>query len=119
MATDESDLVGGQTSFPLSENVEHEAASPHVEHEAASPHVEQEAAAPPVMIVGVGASAGGFEAFKELLEALPPNPGIALIFVQHLDPGHESMLQTLLGRLTRMKVLQVQENVRVEPNHVY
>ena len=109
MATDETDLAGGHSTPP----------SEHVEHEATSPHVEHEAASPPFMIVGVGASAGGFEAFKELLEALPPSPGIALIFVQHLDPGHESMLQTLLARLTKMKVLQVQENVRVEPNHVY
>ena len=93
MSADEPDLGGGQSTQPAE----------HVEHETAS--------APPFMIVGVGASAGGFEAFKELLEALPPDPGIALIFVQHLDPGHESMLQTLLARLTRMKVLQVQERV--------
>jgi len=100
MTTDSADPGGAQGAAPA-EQVEHEVASP------------------PFMIVGVGASAGGFEAFKELLEALPPGPGIALIFVQHLDPGHESMLQTLLARVTKMKVLQVQENVRVEPDHVY
>ena len=80
---------------------------------------EHETASLPFMIVGVGASAGGFEAFRELLEALPDRPGIAMIFVQHLDPEHESMLETLLARFTSMKVHQVQESVRVEPDHVY
>lgn len=44
------------------------------------------------MIVGVGASAGGFEAFKDLLEALPVPNGMAFVFVQHLEPSHETML---------------------------
>src|SRR5262249_41572353 len=41
-------------------------------------------------IVGVGASAGGLEAFSQLLEALPSNANVAIIFVQHLSPQHES-----------------------------
>ncbi|HLK64395.1 MAG TPA: chemotaxis protein CheB, partial [Bryobacteraceae bacterium] len=49
-------------------------------------------------IVGVGASAGGFEAFRELLAALPADTGLALVLVQHLDPGHESLLAKLLSK---------------------
>ena len=41
-------------------------------------------------IVGVGASAGGLEAFKELLGHLPVDTGMAFVLVQHLDPDHES-----------------------------
>lgn len=46
----------------------------------------------PLLVVGVGASAGGYEAFRELLEALPEKCGFAIVFVQHLDPVHETML---------------------------
>jgi two-component system CheB/CheR fusion protein len=51
----------------------------------------------PYPIVGVGASAGGFEAFRELLKALPSDTGLGLVLVQHLDPGHASLLAKLLA----------------------
>src|ERR1700722_10430446 len=70
-------------------------------------------------IVGVGASAGGFEAFRELLKALPSDTGLALVLVQHLDPGHESLLAKLLSNATAMPVREVEEGMAVEPNHVY
>ena len=70
-------------------------------------------------IVGVGASAGGFEAFRELLKALPSDSGLALVLVQHLDPGHESLLAKLLSNATAMPVREVEEGMAVEPNHVY
>jgi len=70
-------------------------------------------------IVGVGASAGGFEAFRELLKALPSDTGLALVLVQHLDPGHESLLAKLLSKATTMPVAEVEEGMTVEPNHVY
>ena len=60
-------------------------------------------------IVGVGASAGGFEAFRELLQALPSDTGLALVLVQHLDPGHESLLAKLLSKATAMPVAEVEE----------
>lgn len=75
--------------------------------------------APRTTIVGVGASAGGLEAFSALLGALPQFPGLALILVQHLAPQHESALPALLGATTRLPVLQATEGMRVEPNHVY
>src|SRR6187455_3046237 len=72
-----------------------------------------------VTIVGVGASAGGLEAFSSMVRALPPKPGFALVLVQHLAPQHESALPTLLTSYTKMPVLQVTDGMRVEPNHLY
>ena len=70
-------------------------------------------------IVGVGASAGGLEAFTELLRHLPADSGLGFVLVQHLDPQHESALPQLLARVTSLPVLEVTNNLRVEPNHVY
>ncbi len=70
-------------------------------------------------IVGMGASAGGLDAFKKFLEAMPPDGGMAFVLVQHLDPTHESMMVELLARHTEMTVVEVADKMRVEPNHVY
>ncbi len=73
----------------------------------------------PFPIVGVGASAGGIDAYKQLLEALPADTGMAFVVVLHLDPGHQSMLAEILGRVTTMRVMEVRDEPRVEPNCVY
>jgi len=70
-------------------------------------------------IVGVVASDGGLEAFRSLLQALPADTGMAFVFVQHLDPEHESLLTKLLAHATRMPVAEVTEGVAVRPDHVY
>jgi two-component system, chemotaxis family, CheB/CheR fusion protein len=70
-------------------------------------------------IVGVGASAGGLEAFTQLLSALPPNSGMAFVLIQHLDPQHDSLLTQALSRATQMTVLQIRDGMKVERNHVY
>ena len=70
-------------------------------------------------IVGVGASAGGLEAFTELLKHLPLDTGMAFVLVQHLDPQHESALTQLLSRVTSLPVQDVTNDLKVEPNHVY
>ena len=70
-------------------------------------------------LVGIGASAGGFEAFSQLLRALSADTGMAFVFIQHLLPGHESALTVLLGRETSMPVLEITNNMTVQPNHVY
>jgi two-component system CheB/CheR fusion protein len=70
-------------------------------------------------IIGVGASAGGLEAFTELLTALPVDIGMAFVLVQHLEAKHESMLANLLSKATRMPVTEVRQGTRVEPNQVY
>src|SRR6266404_6074355 len=70
-------------------------------------------------IVGVGASAGGLEAFTQLLKALGSGTEMAYVLVQHLDPSHKSALTELLAKATEMPVSQVTDATLVEPNHVY
>jgi two-component system, chemotaxis family, CheB/CheR fusion protein len=70
-------------------------------------------------IVAIGASAGGLEAFSNLLRSLPPEPGLALVFIPHLDPTHESAMVELLSRTTRLPVVQAADGMRVEVNTVY
>ncbi|HEY9516033.1 MAG TPA: chemotaxis protein CheB, partial [Gemmatimonadaceae bacterium] len=72
-----------------------------------------------VPVVGIGASAGGLEAFTQLLSHLPADTGMAYVLVQHLAPAHESMLAELLGRQAVIPVTQVTDGMRVEPDHVY
>ncbi|MCC6232630.1 MAG: chemotaxis protein CheB, partial [Verrucomicrobiales bacterium] len=70
-------------------------------------------------IVGVGASAGGLEALEEFLGHVPEGSGWAFIIVQHLDPTRRGMLPELLRRSTVMKVVQVKDRTRVQPDRVY
>ncbi len=70
-------------------------------------------------VVGVGASAGGLEALTELLQRLPPDLNMAFVVIQHLDPHHESILPELLSRNTGIRVVAVQQDVRIQANHVY
>jgi hypothetical protein len=66
-------------------------------------------------VVGVGASAGGLEAFTALLKALPDNTGMAFVLVQHMDPAHESALSRILSRSTGMPVSEVINGTAVQP----
>jgi two-component system, chemotaxis family, CheB/CheR fusion protein len=70
-------------------------------------------------IVAIGASAGGLEAFTSLLRHLPADTGMAFVFIQHLAPGHESLLPQLLSRETSMHVQQIADGVLLAPNQVY
>ncbi|GAO36155.1 chemotaxis protein CheR [Sulfuricella sp. T08] len=70
-------------------------------------------------VVGVGASAGGLDAFTKLLKNLPADTGMAFVLVQHLDPKHVSLLPELLGRASSMPVAEITDGTRIEPNHVY
>src|SRR5512143_997408 len=64
---------------------------------------------PAFLIVGVGASAGGLSAFRELLQALPADTGMGFILIQHLDPARASSLPALLARETTMPVAEAQD----------
>jgi two-component system CheB/CheR fusion protein len=83
--------------------------------------IENGAKASPGMfpIVGIGASAGGLEAFSELLRYLPEKTGMAFVLVQHLDPKHGSALQEILARTTKIPVTEVTQGVAVLPDHAY
>lgn len=74
---------------------------------------------PGVKIAGIGASAGGLEAFRELLTHLPESPGLALVLVQHLAAAYESILPDILAGIARMPVHQVTEGMAIEADHVY
>ena len=70
-------------------------------------------------IVGIGASAGGLEALEQFLAQIPVNSGLAFVVVQHLDPTHKGIMVELLQRSTLMSVVQIEDNMKVEANHVY
>ena len=71
------------------------------------------------LIVGIGASAGGLEAFTSFLTNTPSDSGLAFILVQHLSPDHKSILTDLLAKTTSMPVLEAEDGMQVEPNHVF
>lgn len=70
-------------------------------------------------VVGIGASAGGFQAVKTFLANMPADSGMAFVIIFHLDPKHESIADKMIQESTRMPVLQVTSPVPIERNHVY
>jgi two-component system CheB/CheR fusion protein len=86
-----------------------------------TPKVKSSSTPPPTIfpIVGVGASAGGLEGFRQLLAHVPAGSGLALVLVQHLESSRESLLTEALAKATAMKVAQAEDGVRVEPERVY
>ncbi|MBD2111386.1 MULTISPECIES: chemotaxis protein CheB [Cyanophyceae] len=73
----------------------------------------------PFPVVGMAASAGGLEAFIDLISNLPADTGMAFVLIQHLAPDHESQLAEILGRVTPMVVQQVQDQMAIAPNQIY
>lgn len=73
----------------------------------------------PCAIVGIGASAGGLEAFTQLLEKLPNDTGMAFVLVQHLEPHHKSALTDILSKITTMTVSEVENETVARSNRVY
>ena len=70
-------------------------------------------------VVGLGASAGGLEAVRKLLTALPAKTGFAFVLIQHLDPTHHSMMVDLLAHNTMMKVMQAADGIPIQPDCLY
>jgi two-component system CheB/CheR fusion protein len=83
----------------------------------AKPHGTREQAA--CRVVGMGGSAGGLEAFVQFFTHLAPDTGLAFVLVPHLEPTHKGMMPELLGRHTKMTVVEVEDGTEVCPNHVY
>ncbi len=73
----------------------------------------------PFPIVGVGSSAGGLDALTSFLSKLPTNTGMAFVFIQHLDPTHDSQLPHILSRLTRLPIHPANDGVELLPDHIY
>lgn len=70
-------------------------------------------------IVGIGASAGGLEALEQFLSHVPADSGMAFIVIQHLDPTRKGIMPELLQRVTDMKVMQADNQMKVAPHCVY
>lgn len=73
----------------------------------------------PFPVVGIGASAGGLKALESFFQHLPETSGMAFVIVQHLSPDYKSELVMLLQRHTSMEVIQITEDMAVQPNVVY
>ncbi len=78
-----------------------------------------ESSSPALTIVGIGASAGGLEAYEIFFRHLPPDTGMAFVLVPHLDPGHESILGEILQHSTAMPVREAEDQLSVVANTVY
>ena len=70
-------------------------------------------------IIGIGASAGGIDAFHSFFDHMPANCGMAFVMVLHLPADRKSMLTEILARWTSMPVIEVTDRVAIKPNHVY
>ncbi|MGB3293877.1 MAG: chemotaxis protein CheB [Phormidesmis sp.] len=84
-----------------------------------SPHSAQSSSDSAFPIVGIGASAGGIEAFSDLLRELPAETGMALVAVQHLGSNSPSMLSRILSRVTSIPVNEATDDLQVQPDHIY
>ncbi|WP_293005032.1 chemotaxis protein CheB [Nitrosomonas sp.] len=85
----------------------------------AQSHTASENKATAFPIVGIGASAGGLEAFEQFFRHVPIDSGMAFVLVPHLDPGHASLLTEILQRTTAMQVIEALDQIPVEPCCVY
>jgi two-component system, chemotaxis family, CheB/CheR fusion protein len=74
---------------------------------------------PPFLVAGIGASAGGLDAFTRVLQNIPSDAPLAVVLVQHLSRDHESLLSKLLGAKTALVVLEGTDGQRLVPGHVY
>jgi len=72
-----------------------------------------------LIVVGIGASAGGLNACRRLVAGLPVDPGMAFILIQHLDPTHESMMAPLLARHSAMPVRQATDGMPLEGGAIH
>jgi len=70
-------------------------------------------------VVGVGSSAGGLEALKQLFTNMPKAQGIAYVLVSHMDPSHKSLLVEIIARFTDLEVVEITHQMPIAPNHVY
>jgi two-component system CheB/CheR fusion protein len=101
-------------------NPEEKAAAPAPIEEPAEPETgDGEPAKKGPAVVGIGASAGGLDAFKKFLAAMPRESDVALVLIPHLDPTHESLMAELLSRHTVMPVTEAEDGMQVAANRVY
>ena len=73
----------------------------------------------PFAIVGLGASAGGLQAFSDFFDKMPDESGMAFVLIHHVDPDHKSLMADLLAKHTKMTVALAADQTKVAPDHVY
>ena len=71
------------------------------------------------LIVGIGASAGGIQALRDVFLHVNENSGMAYVVILHLSPSHDSKLAEVLQTTTTVPVVQVTERTHIAPNHIY
>ena len=81
--------------------------------------IKNKLSADEMVIVGIGASAGGLEALEAMFDQMPNNCGMAFVIVQHLSPDFKSLMVELMGRHTKMAIHRVTNNILVEPDSLY
>jgi two-component system CheB/CheR fusion protein len=107
----------GETAVSVEDAADVVPDSPDLSIETSTEEIQSPAL--PYPIVGFGASAGGLQAFKEVLENLDPNTGMSFVLVTHMSPDQKSFLSEIIERYTNMPVSQIENGQRPEPNHVY
>jgi len=70
-------------------------------------------------IVGIGASAGGYEALSAFFSTMPADSGLAFVVVTHQSPDHANLLPELLAKHTSMTVVEASDNIKIKPNTVF
>jgi two-component system, chemotaxis family, CheB/CheR fusion protein len=70
-------------------------------------------------VVGIGTSAGGLEALEQFFSNMPEDAGMAFVVIQHLDPNYKGMMPELIRKVTKMKVIQASDRLKVEKDTVY
>ncbi len=96
-----------------------EASNPMLKPDSGSADRPGTSAAATGLLVGIGASAGGLNAYKTFLAAMPADSGMSFVLVQHLAPDHKSILTDLLAQVTDMPVVEAKDGVKVAANTVY
>jgi two-component system CheB/CheR fusion protein len=71
------------------------------------------------LVIGIGASAGGLEAFQSFVRGLPDEHDMAVVLIQHLDPDHESLMPELITKRTKTTVVSVKDGMELKPGHIY
>jgi two-component system CheB/CheR fusion protein len=88
-------------------------------HKDGAAHKEEGAVPTSLLVVGIGASAGGLESLENFFGNVPEDAGMAFVVIQHLSPDFKSMMDELLARHTTIPIHRAEEGMEVEPNNIY
>ena len=81
--------------------------------------MSESGAQPEQVVVVVGASAGGIDALERLAAGLPGDFPAPVVIAQHLDPTHESRLDSILRQRTTLDVQSLDGSAVLAPGTIY